>query len=796
MAEEPAPRRLLRFKRYEVACDAKGRPIPLGQGGMGVTYKAHDPKLDCTVVLKIVGEQLNGDEASIARFRREARKLAQLRDHPHIATLFDFDEEDGKDFYVMEFIDGEDLSNRVRRLGPLSVRDALIVVKQVASALTAIWARNSVHRDIKPANIMVLRNAGAAGLRVKLIDFGLAKDMASDSDRTQVTQAGMHGGMSVYYASPEQIKAMELDTRSDIYSLGVTLWFLLTGNLPFAGTSVWDITNKQLHEPPTLSALPAHTPPAVRELLSRMLAKKPEDRPAEPTEVEAIASRILEMLPPDDGPPSTIVSGPGGRSMTESQRPTETASSEAFRPTEAAATGAYQPTELGGTDEAPGRSDASTVPPKSMAPAAPRAAHDTGLATAHTHRPGPLPPMTASPGNPALAAAEAMRGLVAETTMPVGVKAERSFETPVFTTSATTRDLERGPSYRWPLIGAAALVIFGGSFLALRSQYRPSPPTTPAASTGTPAPAPRAAAVSLPPATPEPTSLPTPTPVPVALPGITPEPTALVNPPAAAPAADGSFANPLGMRFVPLPDSRAKICVHETRVGDFAVFRLETGPESARPRMLVLGTSDWVESPAANWRSPGFAQTDQHPVVGVSWDDAVEFCKWLTARERASGAISASQRYRLPTDLEWSKAVGLPAEPGATPKDRDSKIAGVFPWGTEWPLTKAEGNYRGRESVLGGEPKWFLDPLGPDDGFARTSPVMSFPPNALGIYDLGGNAWEWCEDYFDSKRNTRTLRGASWSNFTKDRLLSSFRLPSPPGYRQSAVGFRVVLAED
>ena len=179
-----------------------------------------------------------------------------------------------------------------------------------------------------------------------------------------------------------------------------------------------------------------------------------------------------------------------------------------------------------------------------------------------------------------------------------------------------------------------------------------------------------------------------------------------------------------------------------------------------------------------SWKEPGFEQTAGHPVVKVSWADAQAFCAWLTKKERGEGKINATQRYRLPTDAEWSVAVGLEGEVGGTPEDKDAKIKGVYPWGTQWPPPKGVGNYS-RD-------------LGVDD-YNNTSPVGSFKPNKHGLYDMGGNVWQWCEDWYDGGQTSRVLRGASWGDNNPGCLLSSSRSRGYPGLRYINIGFRCVL---
>jgi len=208
-----------------------------------------------------------------------------------------------------------------------------------------------------------------------------------------------------------------------------------------------------------------------------------------------------------------------------------------------------------------------------------------------------------------------------------------------------------------------------------------------------------------------------------------------------------------------------------TRVKDYAQFVKETG------------------YPKTGWKNPGFEQTEDHPVVNVSWTDALSFCKWLTDKDRAAGILAANESYRLPTDAEWSKAVGLPSEKGDSPEMRDMGIQDQYPWGTQWPPPKNAGNYTGKET--GAE----VAIAGFDDGYVHPSPVGAFAPNAQGIYDMGGNVWQWCMDTWNPKARSRVLRGGSWDQGAlRLSLLSSCRIHSMPDRESSNYGFRVVRA--
>jgi serine/threonine protein kinase/Tfp pilus assembly protein PilF len=287
-----------RFGVYEIERRPDGSLYELGRGAMGVTYRAIDTTLQRKVALKVIKIDVAGRSADAReRFMREARAAAALW-HENIATVFQFgiSEETGQYFYAMELIEGETLDERVRRTGPLDVGTALDIGQQITAALTAAEKRGLIHRDLKPANLMLVASDSETPgtstqggdynqnekLVVKIIDFGLAKALNAPVDPMSLTRGGFVG--TPEFASPEQFspKAFRaaLDVRSDIYSLGVTLWFALTGKTPFASRSV-----KEIHRPQQSDALPieqlkaAHVPHRLRLLLESMLAFEPAARP-------------------------------------------------------------------------------------------------------------------------------------------------------------------------------------------------------------------------------------------------------------------------------------------------------------------------------------------------------------------------------------------------------------------------------------------------------------------------------------------------------------------------------------
>ena len=233
------------------------------------------------------------------------------------------------------------------------------------------------------------------------------------------------------------------------------------------------------------------------------------------------------------------------------------------------------------------------------------------------------------------------------------------------------------------------------------------------------------------------------------------------------------WTNSLGMKFVPV--GNIQLSVWETRVQDYEAFCAATGHHHD---------------------APDFAQGPTHPVVKVNWPDAVAFCKWLTDKERDENVLESRQSYRLPTDTEWSAAVGLKSEGGNTPEARDGKIRNEFPWGKQWPPPAGAGNYadKGAQRTRGG----VIDNYA--DGFAQTAPAGSFRANAVGLHDLGGNVWEWCAEGYRSDsgpaagRDWGVLRGGSWATSSRSELLSSYRNVVDRNERDVIYGFRCVLA--
>ena len=264
----------------------------LGAGGMGEVYKARDTRLDRTVAIKVLASHLSANPDLRQRFDREARAISSLN-HPHICTLYDVGHQDGTDFLIMEYLEGESLAERLRA-GPLSLHQLLQIGVEIAAGLDRAHREGIVHRDLKPGNIM-LTKSGA-----KLLDFGLAKPLSAIAGanngtnapllsaamtltspspaHSPLTSAGMIVG-TVQYMSPEQIEGREADARSDIFALGAVLYEMATGKRAFEGKSQLSVASAILEkDPEPISAARPLTPPAFEYLVQTCLAKNPDER--------------------------------------------------------------------------------------------------------------------------------------------------------------------------------------------------------------------------------------------------------------------------------------------------------------------------------------------------------------------------------------------------------------------------------------------------------------------------------------------------------------------------------------
>jgi len=811
---------------------------------MGVTYKAEDLSLTSVVALKAISPLFSNNEQARERLQREARHAARLK-HANVASVFHLGNENGAWFYAMEFVEGETVEQRVRRDGPLDAAVAMRLALQIVEGLSAAHEVGVVHRDVKPANLMITKTSGGREI-VKVIDFGIAKAVEAASSDATMTMDGFIG--TALYASPEQIEGEAIDGRSDVYSLGGVLWFMLTGAPPFLGT-IGTVMARHLEGDLPMEKLD-DVPECVRRLLPRMLAKKAEDRPLCGTELVANLNTCIEEITVQPRWEKTGVLDGRAMEIRDSVRNIKRAAfpissswmddakqSALFQQMIRQLADAPHPgvlavecvAEIEGVPHVIGE----CAPPFSLlemvrsrgalplreamhflqqlAEAVDHCSHVPGCLL-HIHlrhlrvrRGGaggqerlvvsPLGAMDAVESNPentlfaepllnpgresrndgvvSIGVGMAMVAHELLIARPAAVGqfktiARLSEEANYFMREALsdkakyesahafceglgrvaireTQGVESMPSAGNPEVSASsqpadgqntfmrlglamALIVcgLGAVFLFFKRNDGPAP-SKPTA---------EVAAI-----------------LPEVVPSPTPVPTRSAWP----------YENSIGMTFVLVEGADVAFSTFETRVSDYSKFAEETG-------------RDWV--------TPIFEQSPEDPAVMVSWQDAVDFCAWLTAKEQP-------RVYRLPKDTEWSVAMGMAQEKGSTPSEKNAISDFTFPWGDEWPPQQGAGNFAGTEVSA----KWMIDNY--TDGFRNTAKVGSFNANQHGLHDMSGNVWEWCSDWQDhSSSHKRVARGGSYIEKDAKMLRRRARHFLNPDTGYPDVGFRVVLVNE
>jgi serine/threonine protein kinase len=709
----------------------------IGRGGMGAVYKGQQLRLQRTVAIKLMRRDDDADAAFVERFEREALVMAKLS-HPNIVNVIDCGEAGpGLLYIVMEFVDGTDLM-QVIRAGGMTQEMALSLVPQICDALQFAHERGIVHRDIKPSNIVLTREG-----RIKIADFGLARPVDHGDTRTRTGE----GLGTPEYAAPEQLNSGDsVDHRADIYSLGVMLYQMLTGQLPRGAwlppsksASVdarWDeIVTQAMQADPGARY---ETAVALKSSVARIASPAPvsRGRSLRRQKVEAllvfgmpafalvgigVAALVSNFRtdkevsspppPPPDDKPLIELNGDllfrGHRyRFVPGQHSWEFARAQAER--------------MGG--------HLATITSREEADAIDGA---FGRALPERHRsvwiggfrPDPKGPWqwvtgekfeftdwTTGRGDVTVANARTLLWRRTEDRAKLGWL------------SWQPNDADKSGSESWR-----------GYIVEWESAEMP------------PLPSAKSPVVAM---------------------------------------KDAPFQNSLGMRFVPVTKTSTGAAVlfsiWETRRADYAEFAAQK--KDANP----------------DWQKPdGLPEEPQHPVVMMNWEDATLFCQWLTDTERAKGIIGPADIYRLPTDVEWSTAAALAPEPGASPRER-AKNLGNFPWGDAWPPPRGSGNYCGEDTPTTA-PQLAGSPIpGYTDGFATTAPVGSFAPNVNGLFDMSGNANEWCADLYgpgETRAFVRVLRGGGWFEGTQGNrgLRLGFRYDGESLRRRPGRGFRVVL---
>jgi formylglycine-generating enzyme required for sulfatase activity/serine/threonine protein kinase len=802
----------------------------LGRGGMGVVLKARHKRMQRHVAIKVLPAAMVNDSAAVARFQREVVAAAQLN-HPNIVGAHDADEINGQHILVMEYVDGRDLSSVVKKQGPLPVAKAVDCIKQAARGLEFAHERGVIHRDVKPANLLLNNKA-----MVKILDMGLARfsDAANVETQAELTGSGTIMG-TVDYMSPEQaLSTKSADARSDIYSLGITLYYLLTGKPAYTGDSLMARMMAHAQQPiPSLLADRPDVPAGVQAVFAKMVAKRPADRYQSMAEVlvdlescltqtfqehwEAIApdgssDDLLDFLQSQDG------------SGTSGHRPVETAVAATRTPTMLARadeqTQVYRPTsDTFATLPSSPTTRRGQQPRKRSPLADKRVLGSLGgcgfliLAAVVFFFQTPNGTLRVEINDPEVEVAVQGTTIVLkgankkDITLKPGEyilhvnRGDFEFDT-------KSLHLKKGQTVavNVELVDGQVQVASGGTVIGSKALTAASVTSViktglnPDSNTGWhgwPADAPK--------------------------PAIAPfdaeqakkhqeEWAAYLKVPV-------EYTNSIGMKMQLIPpgeflmgssedeiaslleNAKAKkyyiqyveriptegpqhhvtltkpfrLSAYEVNRGQFRQFVEATGykTDAEKDGKGGYGFKDgqWVQGPEFLWNTNlGFEaeQTDNHPVVNVSWNDAVSFCEWLTRKDGAA--------YRLPTEAEWEFAcrAGNP---------------GKFSFGND------EANLA--------EYGWYLS-----QGGRNTGPVGQKASNSFGIFDLHGNVLEWCHDVLGpytaahvidpfgmSEGSSRALRGGAFY-LHPENLRSACRYSNLPIKRSSSDGFRVVLTVD
>ena len=715
----------------------------VGEGGMGTVYRATHLMLGKPVALKLIKPELVTSKEIARRFQREARAASHLN-HPGIATVYDLGQsEDGTLYIAMEFVEGPSLKD-VLASGPLPPDRIVRIVRQIATALGAAHDRQIVHRDLKPQNVVLTMDAAGREL-AKLLDFGIAKTF--DDGATRLTSTGIVVG-TPQYMSPEQASGSPVDARSDLYSLGIIIYEMLTGDVPFTAPTTLALLVKQLQDAPVA---PSHRrpdleiAPALESLALTCLAKDPANRCQTADEVvqalESVAPQSKPFTPAADAALAapTVVLSDASAAKSLQNRPTvlvPAGGDASHRGGRSGMRGRRAFVWLAGAvvvllfvgagylsgwwrsapPAAPGaRESLSTIPPDStLAPPSDDVALRAELA---------LWDATRGSSDPAL-----FDSFVAR------------YPTSQFRPIAETRaaELRRG---------AARAIVPSGA----------APPS----------PAPATAAVQPPPAsTATPTLQPPPTPETRSATAPPPPPPAPVDPPpslrwARIPA--GTFEMgcvPGDPGCAPVESPRRSVLL--TRAYELMTTEVTVG--TFRAYAAAAGRA----VPA----QPAWNSDSRHPIVNVAWDEADAIC-------RAMGA-------RLATEAEWERAA------------RGGVESLLYEWGNTGRPT---GNLRDEtyRRKFPGESGFFLVY---DDGYLETAPVGSYSANRYGLFDMAGNVSEWVADrmgpYADGPvrdphgpdtGDRHVLRGGSFMNPPRILRLSA-RGAQVDGYRADTLGFR------
>ena len=716
----------------------------VGEGGMGAVFKARQRGMDRLVAIKLMKNE-GADQQAKERFLREIATLGAVN-HPNIVAALDADQIGEQTFLVMDYVEGKDLKAWLTDYGRLPLDWACEVIMQAALGLQHAHEKGLVHRDIKPSNILIVSGPSGEVPQAKILDLGLAR-FTEEGEGHNLTQTGQVMG-TVDYMSPEQARSTKhVDIRADIFSLGCTLFKLLSGEIPYPGNNVMEKLMARTRPAPLLSSRRADIPPVLDQIVARMLAVKPEERYSTPLEVaQALAPFSLSESGVSDESSALVVQHAAATVMDLLPAAAGDSQVDAFL----AQLGKQEAERASGTPKPQGTPNLAVEQLENVNPPQPLPSRWSGSATLNR------PLLMALAGGIVVL----LLGLLGYSFLPHRV----SLDWPV---------AERAGAQVWldgQLIPTSTLPDWTLSVSSgpheLRIVYPDYPPLTWKFS---------------PDDTPQ-LTIPRPTQFP-----LTAEAAKTSQQRWASYLRDPvEKTNSIGMSFVLIPPGKFTMGSPPTEKDRLADREAQVDVTLTQPFWLGKYEVTQAEYQQVIGQNPSKFKivtgydTSRFPVEQVSWTEATEYCRKLTEQERAAGRLPAGWEYRLPTEAQWEYA----CRAGTT-------TATAF--GDS--LSSQQANFDGKRPYNGAE-------LGPK--LDRTTTVGSYPANAWGLHDMHGNVWEFCQDWFGNKlpggidplvtqsAAYRVLRGGSWF-YGATGCQSAIRDRNAPYSNNSYQGFRVAL---
>jgi formylglycine-generating enzyme required for sulfatase activity/serine/threonine protein kinase len=694
---------------------------------MGFVFRAEDDGLQRPVALKVMRPEVAAEATAKERFLREGRAAAAIQSD-HVITIYQVAEANGVPFLAMQYLDGLNLDQWLKnwqktKNRPVQATAIVRVAKDLLKGLVAAHEKGLIHRDIKPANLWV----EAKTSRIKLLDFGLAKTDGLDKG---LTRSGQVLGTAAYMA-PEQARGLRVDARADLFSVGVVLYRMIAGQSPFQQSTYNATIIAIATEEPPLAASFGVVPDDLAKLIDRMLAKSPDGRPASAKAALAVVLEVEQQLRSGSSAPSGVTAVPGAPVRPPEVRP-------------APDSGYVVVDQMELLESVEVVDGVEVVNPLTETTDRPIATHPVPRVS---RPPLPRPPEPTWP-SPTPRTRSSVRALPEE----------------------QKRDVPKKQTGRWVWYGVIATgivaVLLIGVVALIVAKMRPDPGRPTSSNVGTDTASANSGGE---------TTLP-----PLGRPKVVDAPQPMAPPSRddrsdtastkgggeTLPPVPGDLGKPVdgktytskttGMKFVRIKagtftmgspmeekDRNDDETPHEVTLtkdyflgecevtrGQFRKFveadayKTEAEADGKGGYGWDAAKKDWVQDPKYTWRDPGFAQTDEHPVVEVSWNDAVAFCEWLSRKE--------GKAYRLPTEAEWEYACRAGSRGRFHFGDDDEELAQYG--------NVADASFRAATGRTFG--------IQADDRFGFTAPVRQFKPNPWGLYDMHGNAWEWCQDYY------------------------------------------------